>query len=253
MHPALHSWRDELPAAIVRVLAYISAIAVVSIAAAHFFEPTKAINHITPVHRSEWIDIERPFPAFALAITEAADEPAAYTLRRHATGGGRKDILSLGEAEGAGPYLSIEIYRPGRETHDFSNPLRTVADGASALGPVALQSEDEPLASKFGPFSIATFETAQAAPRHCLGFARAAEDPPLQISGWFCQSGPGFVPRATLACALSRLTLLSSGNEPRLAALFAQAELNRRNCPERSPLMAPTPKYKALWGKTAGR
>ncbi len=32
MHPALHSWREELPAAFVRVLAYLGAAAVLSIA-----------------------------------------------------------------------------------------------------------------------------------------------------------------------------------------------------------------------------
>ena len=34
MHPALHSWREELPATFVRVLAYLGGIAVLSIGAA---------------------------------------------------------------------------------------------------------------------------------------------------------------------------------------------------------------------------
>ena len=38
MHPALHSWREELPAAFVRLLAYLGGIAVLSIAAAQLFQ-----------------------------------------------------------------------------------------------------------------------------------------------------------------------------------------------------------------------
>jgi hypothetical protein len=33
-----------------------------------------------------------------------------------------------------------------------------------------------------------------------------------------------------VACALDRLTMLSAGNDPRLAELFARAELKRAGC-----------------------
>lgn len=82
---------------------------------------------------------------------------------------------------------------------------------------------------------------------------RAYDDPLLQLSGWFCQGGADFVERSTLACALDRLTLLSAGSEPKVGALFAQAELNRSFCGQRNSLLAPTPKHRALWGKNAPR
>ena len=38
--------------------------------------------------------------------------PAGYVIRRHVEGGGRKDILTLGEPTGRAPFLQVEIYRP---------------------------------------------------------------------------------------------------------------------------------------------
>jgi hypothetical protein len=53
----------------------------------------------------------------------------------------------------------------------------------------------------------------------------------------------------TLARALDRLTTLTSGNEPKISVLFAQAELNCSYCGQRSSLLASTPKHKTLCGK----
>ncbi len=253
MHPALHSWRDELPPALVRILAYGGGIALLSTLAAHFFQSPPVMEAITPVHRSAWIEIERPFPAFALSIPEATDVPANYAIRRHAEGGGRKDILSLGQADGIAPYLQVEIYRPGVEQPRFADPRTEIVSGAAALGPVEVQSDSELLASKFGPLSIVTFATSKGAPRHCLAFVRAYDDPRMQLSGWFCQGGSDFIERSTLACALDRLTLLAAGSEPKVGVLFAQAELNRSFCGQRNPLLAPTPKHRALWKAAAAR
>ena len=48
MHPALHSWHEELPSALVRLLAYLGGIAVLSMAAAQVFQSPTAIR-ATPV------------------------------------------------------------------------------------------------------------------------------------------------------------------------------------------------------------
>jgi len=253
MHPALHSWREELPSILVRALAYLGGIAVLSIAAAQVFQSAPVMNAIPPIHHSEWIEVERPFPAFALSIPEAADVPFRYAIRRQALGGGRKDILSLGESDGLAPHLQVEIYRPGDETRRFADPRAVIVESAAALGPVEVGQANEPLASKFGSLAIVAFDTSKGAPRHCLGFVRAYDEPLLQLSGWFCQGGADFVERSTLACALDRLTLLAAGSEPKVGALFAQAELNRSFCGQRSPLLAPTPKHRALWGKNTPR
>lgn len=257
MHPALYSWRDDLPALFVRLLAYGGGLTLLSTVAAHFFQSPPVMEAIAPPHRSEWVEIEKPFPAFALSIPEAADVPSQYAIRRHDEGGGRKDILSLGQADGVAPYLQVEIYRPGVEQARFADPLTEITTAAAALGPADVTAESELLPSKFGALRIVDFAASKGVPRKCLGFVRIYDDPRLQLSGWFCQGakfgGGDFIERSTLACALDRLTLLAAGSEPKVGALFAQAELNRSYCGQHSPLMAPTPKHRALWGKQAAR
>jgi len=253
MHPALHSWRDELPCSFVRLLAYLCAVLLLSIAAARFSESPKAIAAITPVHESKWIDIRRPFPAFALSIPEAAEAPSTYAIRRHADGGGRKDILELGDADDSAPYLHVEIYRPGTEISGFAEPQAVIADRAATLGPDDLRRVDQDLASKFGPLTVYFFAASKGTPRLCLAYVRAFDDPRLQLSGWFCQGGSEFIQQSTLACALDRLTLLAAGSEPKVGALFAQAERNRTFCGQRDPILAATPKYHLLWKALASR
>jgi hypothetical protein len=231
---------------LIRLLAYLAALALLSIGAAQFFQSKLVMDAITPTDRPAWIAIERPFPAFALSIPEAADAPSGYAIRRHAEGGGRKDILTLGDADSAAPYLQVEVYRPGSEIAGFTQPQAEIAANAAFLSPVNVTRDDQPLDSKFGPFSLVSFATGSNAPRQCLGFVRAYDDPRLQISGWFCQDGT-LVERSTLACALDRLTLLAAGSEPKVGALFAQAELHRSFCGRRDPILAPTPKYRVLW------
>lgn len=246
MHPALHSWRDDLPALLIRLLAYLAAAALLSILAALYFQSKNGIDAIAPADKRAWIEIEKPFPAFALSIPEAVDVPSAYAIRRHAVGNGRKDILTLGEADSTAPYLQVEIYRPGTEIDSFASPQNEIVANAAPLGPVNVVRSNEPLDSKFGPLAIVTFATSAGTPRQCLAFVRAYDDPRLQLSGWFCQGGT-LVDRSTLSCALDRLTLLAAGSEPKVGALFAQAELHRTYCGQRDTILAPTPKYKVLW------
>ncbi|HXX26703.1 MAG TPA: hypothetical protein VEJ40_08605 [Pseudolabrys sp.] len=246
MHPALYSWRDHLHTTLVRVLAYLGGITVLSIGAAHIFQSPQAIIPIAPVDRPPWIEVERPFPAFALTIPEAAGAASHYTILHNRIGGGRKDILTLGDDDNVAPYLQVEIYRPGNETRHFANPAAEIAAAAAGLGPVQTAGK-QTLDSKFGPLAIVPFETTKGTPRHCLGFVRAYDDPRLQISGWFCQGGSEFITQSMLACALDRLTLLAAGSEPKVGALFAEAELHRSFCGQRDPILAPTPKYQLLW------
>ncbi len=245
MHPALHSWRDELSGTLVRMLAYLGAAAVLSMAATQLFEAGPVRQALTAPPRDPWTTIRKPFPAFALSIPEAGDAPAHYTIRYNAEGGGRQDILSLGDPDGADPYLAVQIYRPGREISHFPAATAEIAHSAAALGPVNMASE-APLVSKFGPLAIIAFDSSRGTPRHCLGFVRQYDDPRLQISGRFCRGG-AFVARTTLACALDRLTLLSAGSQPKVGALFARAALARGFCGGHDPLLAPTPKYRTLW------
>ena len=253
MHPALRSWREELPASFVRLLAYLGAIALLSIGSAHVFQSPKVMTAITPVHPPEWIEVERPFRAFALSIPEAADVPSGYTIRRHADGGGRKDILTLGETDGVSLYLHVEVYRAGSEIGHFADPKTELLANAETLAPIDVEVADKTLESKFGPLTIISFTTSKGTLRSCLGFVRMYLDPRLELSGWFCQGGSEFIEPSTLACALDRLTLLAARSEPKVGALFAQAEVNRSYCGQRDTILAATPKYHLLWKALAGR
>jgi hypothetical protein len=64
----------------------------------------------------------------------------------------------------------------------------------------------------------------------CLGFLKRLDQPYLRISGWSCQGDTLPVRRAAVGCILNRLTLLTAGNDPKLAELFARAELTRGSC-----------------------
>lgn len=251
MHPALYSWREQLPTTVVRMLAYLGGVVVLSMAAAQVFQSRPAAYVIKPIERGQWNEIARPFPAFALSIPEAAGAPQRYAMRYNRNGVGRKDILTLGEPDSPDPYLRVEIYRPGNEIAGFAEPMTTIVDDALGLGPSHLE-RGEPLASKFGPLSILSFDTSKGTPRRCLAFVRSYDDPRLQLSGWFCRGGEP-VQRSTLSCALDRLTLLAAGSEPKVGALFAKAELKRSYCGEHDPIIAATPKYKLLWKALATR
>ena len=245
VHPVLWSWRDDLSSVFVRGLAVFCGLVLLSLFATWIYEtpPMKAARRVTA--QPAWIEVEKPFPAFVLTIPEAAGEPTSYTIRRHALGG-RKDIVTLGSAEGSAPFLQIEIYRPGDETGTFGAISDDILMSAASLGPAEINSDTAPLDTKFGPLTLANFVTTKGAPRACVAFSHNYDDPRLQVFGWFCQ-GSDYVTRSMLSCALDRLSLLSAGSEPKVTALFAQLELHRTFCGQRSPLLAPTPQHRALW------
>ncbi len=245
MHPALQSWRDELSGTLVRMFAYLGAAAVLSMAAVQLFQTSPISGRPKTAPREAWIAIGKPFPAFTLSIPEAADTPARYAIRRQVEGGGRQDILSLGEPDGANPYLEVQIYRPASEISHFATASAVIADNAAGLGPINTRAQ-APLMTKFGLMAISTFDSSRGTPRRCLGFVRQFDDPRLQISGRFCRGGD-LIERSTLACALDRLTLLSAGSSPEVATLFAHAELKREFCVRHDPILTPTPKYLLLW------
>jgi len=84
--------------------------------------------------------------------------------------------------------------------------------------------------TKFGPVALfRPVATDNGAPA-CLGYLKRSEEPALQISGFSCRGDTLPARRAAIACMLNRLTLLAAGNEPKLAELFAHAELKRRAC-----------------------
>jgi hypothetical protein len=149
-----------------------------------------------------------------------------YTILRHPEGG-RKDILRWTDRSEK-PAAELEIYRFGGENDPTQAPG---ADIAARMGlPNALELEAAGvIESKFGTVALLREAGAKDAAA-CLGFFKSIDDPRLKISGFSCQGDSLPARRAAVGCMLDRLMLLTAGNEPKLAELFAHAELRRGSC-----------------------
>ena len=224
----------------------------VAIAAASFFQVPALIAAAGPPPNPQWIEVDRPYPAFELTMPELAATPANYAIWRRAADGARKDVLTWGTAAGRGPFIRIEIYRSGDRTEPFIDPDSEIA---ARIVHYTVTDDVKPagrIDSKFGTLSLADFAIAtHGLQRRCLGFARAFAQPSMQMAGWYCSPGEEVVDRAGLACVLDRLTILSAGGDPRLDALFARAEVKRTFCGRRNPIFAATTerpdRSKAAW------
>ena len=235
---------ETISGALVRVLAYVGGIAVISIIAAELLRtaPVVAASHndVTAPIRADWITVDKPFPAFHLGLPGFAEE-GHYTIRRHADGGGRKDIMAWGEPGLSLRYVMMEIYRPGSEFTGFGDVVHEIGVRSPELGPMVAPRASLPLRSKFGPAATVDFAIGRFGGGHCVGFMRTSEEPRLQITGLSCNMDL-LVDREAITCALDRLTLMSAGSHPDVARLFAHAELKRSFCGQREPLMYATPK-----------
>jgi hypothetical protein len=244
MRPASYSLPDDIRATLLRALAYMGGLGVLAIVAAGVFQAPSAVIAIAfdPEPQPQWINVERPHPAFELALPELAAGATNYAILRRPADGARKDVMTWGEAADSRPYVMVEIYRPGLREERFLDPSSEIAarivdfavtDDVKAAGAIE---------SKFGTVALVDFAIAQQGNEHrCLGFARVFAAPEMQIAGWYCSAGSEIVDRSTLACAIDRLSVLSAGGDRRLDILFARAELKRTFCGERSPILAATP------------
>lgn len=242
MHPALVSLAEEFRATCTRLLAYMGGLAAIAIVATELFRALPVVAAAGPAALPQWIAVDRPNPAFAVTISELADVEAGYAILRHAAGG-RKDIMTWGDASSAAPFARIEIYRPGFERDAGTDIARTIAARVADLAGVRTVTPAGTLDSKLGPFALVDFTIAKGSERRrCLGFMRAFDETAMQISGWTCNDGLEVVERGIIACALDRLMLLSAGGDSRLADLFARAERKRTVCGLKSTHIAATPR-----------
>ena len=167
------------------------------------------------------------------------DEAPRYASWRHASGRGRKDVLTFGDLSSSGATAVVELYRPGSEPGHGPEEV-TASVPELRLSGRLLPSTIE---TKFGAVAVDPFrDRAPNGERRCLRFVRNFEEPRFEISGWYCNAGLELVDRGMLACALDRLTLIAAGSEPKIGALFAQAELKRTFCGANNVFLAATPK-----------
>jgi hypothetical protein len=228
VHPSLRSFADECSAVFVRLLAYICGLAVLATIAVDLFAAVPSMAVMPQAPLPGWSPASRPHPAFAISQLDLTGRTDAYEILRHPDGG-RKDILRWAFTVAESPTSEIEIYRTGNEVDAFAAPD---ADLAARMGTAGEAETAGVIDTKFGPIAILRFGGQESTKAHsCMGFAKFFGVPKIRISGWSCQGDSPAAQRAHLACTLNRLTLLSAGNDPRIAELFARAELKRAGCP----------------------
>jgi hypothetical protein len=233
-NPALTSFTDEVCAAVARIFAYVGTLALFGILGVHLWNQYDAIKAAGPGTRPErtggWHLSDRSHPAFAVSQVDQPGISATYTILRHPEGG-RKDILRWTDAAER-TVTELEIYRPGGES-DASPPAS--ADLAARMQQIDASGLEAAgiVESRFGTVALLrrlAGPEATAGAGTCLAFFKRIDEPDLEISGWTCQGDNWEARRTAIGCLLSRLTLLTSGNEPKLAGLFARAELKRGGC-----------------------
>ena len=235
IHPALTSFADECVATLARLIAYIGALTLLGIVGLHLWDELPVVGMVEPAGKPGWSVAPRSRPAFAVSSFDPAEKSEAYEILRHPEGG-RKDVFHWGP-QGEKPVAELELYRPGAE---FSQSFSAEAFSSKALEleiAVRMNGEDGGeleaagvVDSKFGTVTLLRLAGNKDGAKACLGFIKRFGDPTLQISGWSCHGSGLAARRAAIGCMLNRLTLLAAGNEPKLAELFAHAELRRGSC-----------------------
>ena len=227
IHPALTSFADECCATLARLIAYVGTLALLAIFGIYLWDQLPFLEAIEPADRADWSVATRSHPAFAVSQFNFPEKTEAYQILRHPEGG-RKDIFRWA-VQGQRPIAELEIYRRGAEFSQSEPVLAGLAARMDSSGGRELEAAGL-IDSKFGTVTLLRQAGDPDSPRSCLGFIKTLDETNLQISGWSCQGDTLPARRAMIGCILSRLILLTAGNDPKLAELFARAELRRGSC-----------------------
>jgi hypothetical protein len=233
IHPALRSFADECRGVTVRLLAYVGALALIAIAGTRLWAEFPVPAALEPAAKAGWSVAARSYPAFAVSQVDSGGKIETYEIFRHPDGG-RKDVLRWAASPGEKPIAELELYRPGAEVSQ-AGPLADEIAARMDSDRIREIAGEGMIDSKFGPVTLLGFVPNDA--KRCLGFMKNLEAANLRISGWSCQGETLPARRSAIACTLNRLILLTARNDPKLAELFARAELKRGSC---APNGAPT-------------
>ncbi|MGA7807481.1 hypothetical protein [Bradyrhizobium sp.] len=240
----LTSFADELCATVARIFVYVGTLALFTILAIHGWHQLHAVAAGDPSGKARWSKAgwsvaDHSHPAFAVSQPDPAGKSVTYTIFRHPLGG-RRDVLRWTGTNGQ-PVAELEIERFGGEID--SSPSQNADLAARMELPHGAELETAGVIdSKFGAVTLlhqaGSKESATQGTSACLGFVKRFDDPALRISGWSCEGDALPARRNAVGCLLDRLVLLVSGNEPKLAQLFARAELKRGTCLATGPSVA---------------
>lgn len=232
IHPALTSFADEVCGTLARLVAYVMALALLAIGGLALWEQLPDADPMDPSASKAssghaWSQADRSTRAFAVSQFDPHGKTEAYEIFRHPQGG-RRDVFQWSGADRR-RVAELEIYRPGAE---LSHTGPAIAEIAARMDPGGLRELEAAglIDSKFGTVTLLRLISGTEAARACLGFLKRVSDSNIRISGWSCQGDNLPARRAAISCTLNRLTLLSTGNDPKLAEIFARAELRRADC-----------------------
>jgi hypothetical protein len=245
IHPALTSFADECCATLGRLLAYVGTLALVAMLGIRLWDGLPVDDSNEPQAKVDWGVADRSHPAFAISQSDFPNKTETYEIIRHPLGG-RRDVIRWAprdHGQGERPVAELEIYRPGGEFRQSGPAFADIAARMEPNGAHELEAAGV-VDSKFGAVTLLRHPGEAGS---CLGFFKRLDDPNLQISGWSCQDDALPAQRAAVGCMLNRLILLTAGNDPKLAELFARAELRRTDCAATSP-----PAPSADWVTSAG-
>ena len=235
IHPALNGFADECRGMLLQLAAYLGVLASLVIIGAHLWGELPDSAGVEPAAKSGWSLATRSHPAFAVSQFDLYGKTETYEIFRHPEGG-RKDVLRWA-AQGETPVAELEIYRPGAESSGSGTGIGETAARLDFEGRRELEAAGV-IETKFGPVELLRLAGNANDAASCLGFSKHFDEPNVRISGWSCQRDDMPAWRAAVGCMLNRLVLLTAGNEPKLAELFARAELRRGSCPVAMPSTA---------------
>jgi hypothetical protein len=225
---ALTSFVDEVYATLSRLFAYGAALALFGVLGVYLWKQLPDATAMEPMAAS-WSLAGRSAPAFAVSQIDPRDKTETYEIFRHPEGG-RKDVFRWTDTENK-PATELDIYRPGGEAVEPA--IVSIAAQLDPAGTHELESAGI-IDSKFGSVTLLR-PVARDGGRSCLGFLKQVDAANVRISGWTCQGTSLSAQRAAIGCMLNRLTLLTAGNDPQLAEMFAHAELRRTDCAPSGP------------------
>jgi hypothetical protein len=229
IHPVLHNAADEVCGTLARLIAYLLALVFLGMIGLSVWDQLPHLEASEPA-KTDWMVAGRPHPAYAVSRIDSDEKSVTYEIVRHPQGG-RKDRFRWASPADK-PAAELEIYRLGPEADAADDPRADLAARIPSAGPSDLEAAGI-INSKFGFVALLRPAGARDGTKDagsCLGFLKRFDDPALQISGWSCQGAGIPARRAAISCLLDRLTLLASGNDPKLAEFFARAELKRGSC-----------------------
>ncbi len=235
IHPALTSFADECRGMLARLIAYVGTLVLLAIFGVYLWDQLPVAEADEPSATAGWSVALRSYPAFAVSQLDFPEKTETYEIYRHPKGG-RKDVIrwaSRDGKQGERPVAELEIYRPGRESGELGPADAGIAARLEPADARELETAGV-VDSKFGAVTLLR-HPGDADARPCLAFVKHIDEPRLRISGWSCQGDALPARRVAIGCILNRLILLTAGNDPKLAELFARAELKRGSCGATSP------------------